>query len=86
MVLRSDAFWEAVRKKGVIAMKADWTRRDPAITRALADLGRNGVPVYALYVSGNGAPAVLPQILTEQIVLTELAALPDRPAAQRAGP
>ena len=30
-------------------MRADWTRRDPAITEALRALGRSGVPVYALY-------------------------------------
>ena len=69
----------------VVAMKADWTRRDPAITRALAALGRSGVPVYALYPPGNGAPALLPQILTESAVLAEFAAFPDRPANQRAG-
>jgi thiol:disulfide interchange protein DsbD len=66
-------------------MKADWTRRDPVITRALAELGRSGVPVYALYPPGTGAPALLPQILTESAVLAEFAAFPDRPANQRAG-
>jgi hypothetical protein len=30
-------------------LRADWTRRDPAITAALAQLGRNGVPVYVVY-------------------------------------
>lgn len=84
MVLRSEAVWAAMKKKGVVAMKADWTRRDAAITRALAGLGRNGVPVYALYSPGT-PPALLPQILTEQGVLAELATLPDRPAPQRAG-
>lgn len=84
MVLRGDAVWAAMKKKGIVAMKADWTRRDSAITRALAALGRNGVPVYALY-SSTGEPVLLPQILTEQAVLAELGALPDRPAPQRAG-
>jgi thiol-disulfide isomerase/thioredoxin len=32
--------------KNVALLRADWTRRDPAITAALAQLGRNGVPVY----------------------------------------
>ncbi len=85
MVLTGDAVWDAMKKKGIVAMKADWTRRDPAITRALAALGRNGVPVYALYPPGDGAPALLPQILTEAAVLAEFAAFPDRPANQRAG-
>jgi thiol:disulfide interchange protein len=85
MVLKSDAVWDAVKKKGIVAMKADWTRRDPAITRALAELGRSGVPVYAVYPPGTGAPALLPQILTESAVLLEFAAFPDRPSTQKAG-
>jgi thiol:disulfide interchange protein DsbD len=85
LVLKSDAIWDAMKKKGIVAMKADWTRRDPVITRALAELGRSGVPVYALYPPASGAPALLPQILTESAVLAEFAAFPDRPASQRAG-
>lgn len=85
LVLRSDAVWTSIKQKGIVAMKADWTRRDPAITRALAALGRNGVPVYALYPPGDGAPALLPQILTEAVVLAEFGQFPDRPAPQRAG-
>ncbi len=85
VVLQSDAVWAAMKAKGIVAMKADWTRRDPAITRALAALGRSGVPLYAVYPPGAGEPALLPQILTEAVVLAEFAAFPDRPAAQRAG-
>ena len=40
----------AARK--VALLRADWTRRDPAITAALAQLGRNGVPVYVFYSAG----------------------------------
>jgi thiol:disulfide interchange protein DsbD len=36
----------------VALLRADWTRRDPAITQALAALGRNGVPVYVLLAPG----------------------------------
>jgi thiol:disulfide interchange protein DsbD len=38
--------------KNVLLLKADWTRYDPAITAALNELGRNGVPVYAWYAPG----------------------------------
>jgi thiol:disulfide interchange protein DsbD len=51
----------AARK--VTLLRADWTRRDPAITAALAQLGRNGVPVYVLYQTGR-APVVLSEILS----------------------
>jgi thiol:disulfide interchange protein/DsbC/DsbD-like thiol-disulfide interchange protein len=43
-------------------LRADWTRRDPAITAALAQLGRNGVPVYVVYRQGR-APVVLSEVL-----------------------
>lgn len=58
----------------VALLRADWTRRDPEITRALAALGRNGVPVYVLYRPGKEA-LLLPEILTQQVVLDALATL-----------
>ncbi|QDH70292.1 protein-disulfide reductase DsbD family protein [Marilutibacter alkalisoli] len=47
----------------VLRVRADWTRYDPAITAALAELGRNSVPVYVFYPANGGAERVLPQIL-----------------------
>jgi thiol:disulfide interchange protein len=52
-------------------LRADWTRRDPAITAALAKLGRNGVPVYVLYRPGH-APLVLSEILSVRAMLQAL--------------
>jgi len=70
VALRSDAVSEAFARKGVVALKADWTRRDPDITRVLGAFGRSGVPLYLLYPAGTAAaPTVLPQILTERLVL-----------------
>ena len=48
--------------KGVTLLRADWTRRDPAITAALQALGRSGVPVYVLYKPGQ-PPVVFSEIL-----------------------
>ena len=48
--------------KRVTLLRADWTRRDPAITQALEQLGRSGVPVYVLYQAGR-APVVFSEIL-----------------------
>ena len=56
---------------GVLYLKGDWTNRDPAITAYLADHGRNGVPLYVFYPP-DGDPQVLPQILTEDMVLRAL--------------
>ena len=47
----------------VVMLRADWTRRDPAITAALAQLGRNGVPVYVFYRQGQ-PPRVLSEVLS----------------------
>ena len=48
--------------KKVTLLRADWTRRDPAISQALSGLGRSGVPVYVIYQSGK-APVVMSEIL-----------------------
>jgi len=58
----------------VALLRADWTRRDPAITAALQQLGRNGVPVYVLYQGGR-APQVMSEILSVKDVRTALAQL-----------
>ncbi|MDB5744733.1 MAG: cytochrome c biosis protein transrane region, partial [Polaromonas sp.] len=60
--------------KNVALLRADWTRRDPAVTRALAELGRSGVPVYVFYKPGR-APVVLSEILSVSDVRAELAKL-----------
>jgi thiol:disulfide interchange protein DsbD len=48
--------------KNVALMRADWTRRDAAITAELARLGRSGVPVYAVYRPGSALPTVLSEL------------------------
>ena len=60
--------------KKVMLLRADWTRRDPAVTAALAQLGRSGVPVYVIYKPGR-APVVLSEILSVEDVRAELAKL-----------
>ena len=60
--------------KKVVMLRADWTRRDPAITAALAQLSRNGVPVYVFYKKGR-APLVLSEVLSVAEVRQALATL-----------
>lgn len=64
VALSSPAFRRSLSENGIAYLKGDWTQRDERITRYLAQFGRNGVPVYALYPSGGGQPELLPQILT----------------------
>jgi len=66
--LDSAAVRHAFAAHGIVALKGDWTRQDPAITAFLQQFGRSGVPLYLLY-GANGKATVLPQILTEGDVL-----------------
>jgi thiol:disulfide interchange protein DsbD len=71
VALSSDKVIAGFAAAGVVRMRADWTTRDDRITQALAQFGRNGVPLYVLYDT-NGLPTVLPEILTEGTVLAAL--------------
>ena len=57
------------KARQVTLLRADWTRRDPAITAALTALGRSGVPVYVLYL-----PDKAPRVLSELLSVGELQA------------
>jgi thiol:disulfide interchange protein len=55
----------------IALLRADWTRQDPAITQALRQLGRSGVPVYAVYAPGQ-APKVLSELPSVQEIIDAL--------------
>jgi thiol:disulfide interchange protein DsbD len=69
LVLERDAVAGEMARLGVVALRADWTQRDPAITAALARHGRNGVPLYLVHRPGRAQPQVLPELLTASVVL-----------------
>ena len=71
VAIERDATKAAFDKAGVVAMRGDWTRRDPAITRFLTAHGAAGVPLYLWYAPGKDAE-VLPQVLTPDM-LSDLA-------------
>ncbi|MDA1299596.1 MAG: protein-disulfide reductase DsbD family protein [Proteobacteria bacterium] len=75
--LRSDRIRQAFEQRRVRYLKGDWTNEDPVITNALARYGRSGVPLYLLFPGGEAEPTVLPQILTQDLVLDALEAVPD---------
>jgi thiol:disulfide interchange protein len=60
--------------KNVLLLRADWTRRDPAITAQLTQYGRSGVPVYAVYTPGATGPRLLSEILSVDEVLGAIGA------------
>ena len=59
-----------MQARGIVPLKADWTRRDDTIARTLESFGRNGVPLYVLYDGkSDSPPQILPELLTPGIVL-----------------
>jgi len=63
---------EAFRAANAVYLVGDWTRRDDAITAELQRHGRSGVPLYLLYAPGEAEPRILPQLLTEGVVIEAL--------------
>jgi thiol:disulfide interchange protein DsbD len=72
--LANSAVLADVDAKKVALLRADWTRRDPAVTAALRELGRSGVPLYVIYAPGR-APVLLSEILSVDELRRELAKL-----------
>jgi thiol:disulfide interchange protein/DsbC/DsbD-like thiol-disulfide interchange protein len=59
-----------VGDRKIAMLKADWTNRDAAITRALGSFGRSGVPLYVLYEADPlASPRLLPEILSPGILI-----------------
>jgi len=71
-VLRTETVQRAFDQKDVALVRADWTNRDPEITKALQSHGRSGVPVYVLYEGDGSEPRLLPEVLTEDAILSAL--------------
>jgi len=68
-VLASPEIKELFRERGIVFLKADWTKRNEEITEALRTYGRSGVPLYVYYEAHNQSePVILPEILTVNIV------------------
>ena len=79
VALSSPEIGEAFARRGLVYLKGDWTNRDPEITALLESFGRNGVPLYAIYPADGDAPRLLPQLLTEALVLDALREIPIEP-------
>ncbi|WP_269515098.1 protein-disulfide reductase DsbD family protein [Brevundimonas subvibrioides] len=72
--LHSPRVADAIARTGTVYLVADWTRRDPTIARELASHGRSGVPLYLVYAPDEARPRILPQLLTEGVVIEALEA------------
>jgi thiol:disulfide interchange protein DsbD len=72
-VLHDKSVERELATRHYVLLRADWTRYDPAITEALAHVGRSGIPTYVVYSGDSASEAkVLPELLTRDAVLTVL--------------
>lgn len=60
---------QAFKDHNVTLMIADWTNKNVEITEFLRGFGHNGVPLNVFYPASGGEPVVLPQILSEDMVI-----------------
>jgi thiol:disulfide interchange protein DsbD len=61
---------EKFRSTGIVAVRADWTNRNPEIAHLLSKFGRSGVPLYVILPADRPYdPIVLPEVITPGIVL-----------------
>jgi suppressor for copper-sensitivity B len=61
-----------LRSPGVVAMRADWTRPDPAITAYIQSFGRYGIPVNVVYGPSRPEGELLPELLSTELVMKAL--------------
>ncbi len=72
-VIETDEVTKAVKDLGVVALKGDWTNRDPEISAYLKKRGRAGVPLYVIVPPGQTEnPIVLPEVVTKDQVIQAL--------------
>ncbi|MBT9473470.1 MAG: protein-disulfide reductase DsbD domain-containing protein [Pseudomonadota bacterium] len=72
VALTSQGVADAFKQTGAVYLKADWTLKDAVIEAELAKHGRAGVPLYLVYGAKGGEGVILPQILTEGLIVRAL--------------
>ncbi len=83
-VLSSKEVVDKIRSSRIVTMRADWTNRNPEITKLLAKFGRSGVPLYVLFPAGRpDEPIVLPEVITSSIVIDAVDRAVGAPTAVR---
>ena len=78
VAISTSAVARSFERHKVAYLKADWTKRDATIAGELASHGRAGVPLYLVYGTKGGEAAILPSILTPDIVVKAVEAAAKR--------
>jgi thiol:disulfide interchange protein len=68
-VIETAAVRDALAKGKVAVLVGDWTDGDPALGRFISEHNRAGVPLYLWYANGQAEPEVLPQLLTQAMLI-----------------
>jgi thiol:disulfide interchange protein DsbD len=72
VALNSEKVTQLINDQGIVYLKGDWTNNDPQITALLNQFQRSGVPLYLVYPRGSGPAQILPQILSESMIIEAL--------------
>ena len=73
LVLDTSPIHRAVRRDGVVALRADWTHASPEVTEMLERLGSKQVPVIAIFPAGSAnEPIILRGAYTQEMLLNAL--------------
>jgi thiol:disulfide interchange protein DsbD len=66
IALDTDETRALLEQGGFVVMRGDWTQRDEAIRRELAEHGKAGVPLYLVYsAAAPHTPQVLPELISQ---------------------
>jgi thiol:disulfide interchange protein DsbD len=72
LLFHNDEVLRTFAAKKIAALRGDWTNQDPRITAELAAYNRSAVPFNVIWLPGQEAPVILPELLTPGIVLNAL--------------
>jgi thiol:disulfide interchange protein DsbD len=72
--IETEAVRDALLRHGAVALKGDWTNRNPEITETLARFGRSGVPLTMVFPGNGRAPIILPELMAQSTLLAALGA------------
>ena len=71
--IETEAVAKLIRESGIVAVKADLTRKNPEISRWVEFYGRAAIPLYVILPSGKpDSPILLPEVITEDMLLDAL--------------
>ena len=72
VALSTPAVRDAFKATNTTYVVGDWTNKNAEISALLKQHARDGVPLYLYFPAGGAEPQILPQLLTESMILNTL--------------